>query len=319
MLLLSLQLIVLSVILLFTTPAEANLECPSADLTGDCYVDLADLAVMAEQWLTGEPSIYNKEFWNRQQMAQFHSIEVALQTFGLDFGDYPPSSENLLDLDENPPDPFAYGGAQKLAEAVIGWDLLGFHPKSRFRSDGMGFYFSEFYPVYQTTEENLDQRRGPYIQFENANPFRLGDIYANTSPMDPNNIVLCDVFKRKRHSEKMTGMPILYFRARTKYYEQDYSNTPAAPLVDGIEDDIYYYRDNMNLLALGTPGDGSPHVLCGDDTPADWKRFEDMILNENITVMKRPYRSQSYILLSAGRDGIYGTADDIANFHRELY
>jgi formylglycine-generating enzyme len=27
--------------------------CPEADLTGDCYVDLADLAVVAAQWLTG--------------------------------------------------------------------------------------------------------------------------------------------------------------------------------------------------------------------------------------------------------------------------
>ncbi|MEN6308161.1 MAG: SUMF1/EgtB/PvdO family nonheme iron enzyme [Anaerohalosphaeraceae bacterium] len=26
--------------------------CPSADLTGDCYVDMADLAVLASQWLT---------------------------------------------------------------------------------------------------------------------------------------------------------------------------------------------------------------------------------------------------------------------------
>jgi formylglycine-generating enzyme required for sulfatase activity len=28
-------------------------ECPTADLTGDCYVDLADLAVFTEQWMMG--------------------------------------------------------------------------------------------------------------------------------------------------------------------------------------------------------------------------------------------------------------------------
>jgi formylglycine-generating enzyme len=28
--------------------------CPLADLTGDCYVDLADFAVFAEQWMTGD-------------------------------------------------------------------------------------------------------------------------------------------------------------------------------------------------------------------------------------------------------------------------
>ena len=27
--------------------------CPSMDFTGDCFVDLADFAVLAEQWLTG--------------------------------------------------------------------------------------------------------------------------------------------------------------------------------------------------------------------------------------------------------------------------
>ncbi len=31
----------------------ASAECPSADLTGDCFVDLADMAVLAEQWMTG--------------------------------------------------------------------------------------------------------------------------------------------------------------------------------------------------------------------------------------------------------------------------
>jgi len=28
-------------------------DCPSADLTGDCLVTLADLAIMAAQWLAG--------------------------------------------------------------------------------------------------------------------------------------------------------------------------------------------------------------------------------------------------------------------------
>ena len=43
-------LILVCVIPLLSTFGHA--ECPSADLTGDCRVDLADLAVMARQWLT---------------------------------------------------------------------------------------------------------------------------------------------------------------------------------------------------------------------------------------------------------------------------
>ena len=33
--------------------------------------------------------------------------------------------------------------------------------------------------------------------------------------------------------------------------------------------------------------------------------------------IKRPYRAQSYILISAGKDGLYGTSDDITNFKQE--
>ena len=44
--------------------------------------------------------------------------------------------------------------------------------------------------------------------------------------------------------------------------------------------------------------------------------FYDNIFNENITAVDRPYRSESYILLSAGFDGEYGTEDDVFNFER---
>jgi hypothetical protein len=84
-----------------------------------------------------------------------------------------------------------------------------------------------------------------------------------------------------------------------------------------IDDDIYYYRDNMNLLALGTPDGGTAHILDGSDSPADWLRFEEMIINDEITTMRRPYRAGSYILISAGKDGLYGTADDLTNFTKE--
>jgi formylglycine-generating enzyme required for sulfatase activity len=45
-------LVVVGFSVLSTLPVFAV--CPSADLTGDCYVGLADIAVVAEQWLTGD-------------------------------------------------------------------------------------------------------------------------------------------------------------------------------------------------------------------------------------------------------------------------
>ncbi len=32
-------------------------DCPSADLTGDCFVDFEDFALMAKQWLTTDPCV----------------------------------------------------------------------------------------------------------------------------------------------------------------------------------------------------------------------------------------------------------------------
>ena len=56
-----------------------------------------------------------------KQRAQFHSIEIALEAFRADFGDYP-ESENTYKPDEDPPLlAQSYCGAQKLAEALIGY------------------------------------------------------------------------------------------------------------------------------------------------------------------------------------------------------
>lgn len=271
---------------------------------------------------------YAKEL---QQRAQFHSIKVAIDMFVANsgYGTYPPSNDNSI-VPMNPMDPTPYGGAQKLAEALVGWDLLGYHPDSAFRSDGTNEdNLGQPYLVYDpTTRVNIDERQGPYIELENANAFKMGDIYTDVQDFNPDNYALCDVFAKQRtglgavggtvYGGKKTGTPILYFRARTEYYDQDSTNTPLPPLSpDGIEDDIYYYRDNVNLLALGMPDTGAPHILDGSDGAADWLRFEEMLVNDEITTMRRPYRAGSYILISAGKDGLYGTADDLTNFTKE--
>ena len=269
-----------------------------------------------------------------EQRAQFHSLEVAGDMFAADsgYGTYPPSDDNMFD--PSPPgaplgpDPKAYCGAQKLAEAVVGWDLLGYHPDSAFRSDGQNAKsiggIPTVYQVYDpsnpiTGRENVEERKGPFIELENANAFMVGDIYNNIGSFNPDNYVLCDVYAEKRTGQggayggKRTGMPILFYCARTEYFNQDSTD------VGVINDDIYYYRDNMNLLALGTPDGASTHILDGADNAADWLRFEDMILNPQIdpTLIKRPYRANSYILISAGKDGIYGTGDDLTNFTKD--
>ena len=260
-----------------------------------------------------------------QQKAQFHSIEVAMDMFVTEsgYGTYPPSTDNSDNTFLLAVETISYGGAQKLAEALVGWDLMGYHPDSLFMSDGGDESASVPPTVYDTTtnlRQNLEERKGPFIDLENANAFMMGEIYPTvTAPLDT-TYVLCDVYAKKRHAGKKTGMPILYYRAKTENIEQTHDQVlPPSTATVGIEDDIYYYRDNMYLLALGTP-DGKAHILDGSDSPGiggDHERFENVILNNQITTMRRPYRANSYILISAGKDGIYGTGDDLTNFTKE--
>jgi hypothetical protein len=46
----------------------------------------------------------------------------------------------------------------------------------------------------------------------------------------------------------------------------------------------------------------------------DKDKFYVITRDEKITSMARPMRSDSYILISAGFDGLYGTSDDVFNF-----
>jgi hypothetical protein len=72
-------------------------------------------------------------------------------------------------------------------------------------------------------------------------------------------------------------------------------------------DNIYNYKDNHTLLALGVPGkSGVKHPMYEDP-----KIFYEITRNQKTM---KPYRADTFILLSAGPDGLYGTKDDIANF-----
>jgi len=70
---------------------KALAACPSADLTGDCFVDLEDFALMANQWLTGDPNIPddlvhipNGGFIMGDSFSEGTSNELPLHTVTLD-------------------------------------------------------------------------------------------------------------------------------------------------------------------------------------------------------------------------------------------
>lgn len=252
-----------------------------------------------------------------KQRAQNHSIEVALEMYKNEQGDYPPSS--TYDPCDVP-----YNGALKLAEAMVGQDLLGQHVDSVFREDGNDIDNNPLYPA-NPNESNLDARIGTYVKLENANAYKLEHIYSSAnSDVEAvtdsstsqtadwrDNYVLCDVFGTVQNlggGSKKIGMPILYFRADTRKKFHDANSANWA-------DNIYKHYDNYHLLRFGlAPGsDANDHPLIGTVSVDEGKKFYEITKNENITTMDRPYNEDSFFLISAGGDSKYGTPDDIMN------
>ena len=228
-----------------------------------------------------------------RQKAQLHSLDAALELFASEsyFNAYPPS--DALDQTGKP-----YCGAMKLCEAMMGQDLMGFHPDSHFRCDGTNDYND---PIYGPA--TLQARKGPFLPPEMSNAYQLKDIYKDVGPFDRNSYVICDGFSRQRHSGKRTGMPILYYKADKSKAKHNLEN-PDDP------NNIYNYKDNYALLKLGSPDDPNiKHPLFYNP-----KIFYEMTKNYSITTQSRPCRADSYVLISAGLDGLYGTKDDIGNF-----
>lgn len=239
---------------------------------------------------------YAKEVTQRTQLA---AIGTGIEFFNSESDGYPPSG--ALDGAGRP-----YCGAIKLCEATMGQDLMGFHPDSDFLRDGLDRAGRQ---LYVTT--TLDARKKPYLPLENANVQKLSEIYgaANTNPFLPDSYVLCDVFSHAYKSGARGGMPILYYKADLSNNLHDPNTNPTTTDSKG---NIYNYWDNQMLVMLGKPweqGVSARHALI------DPQRFYKNTRNHKIPYPPRPYRADSFILISAGLDGEYGTADDICNFN----
>ena len=112
-------------------------------------------------------------------------------------------------------------------------------------------------------------------------------------------------------------MPVLYYKADT-------SKTLHDPDLLVEQKNIYDYRDNIELIDLGLPWDppvgntpAHPMATAGntpDGFAADKTMFYKITRDEKIFAIDRPMKPESYILISAGFDGQYGTDDDIFNF-----
>jgi hypothetical protein len=173
----------------------------------------------------------------------------------------------------------------------------------------------------------LHERKGPYLEPATANAFKLGNIFANTDPVDPVPYIICDIFGVKKITlatgkTAVAGMPILYYKADTSSKSINYTTFP---------DLIYNVLDNHYLILAKELEDESKIPVPSrwplnplSDNTGNFKFFYGdptvvppvigYIQDPKVTARPWPYRPDSYILISAGADGFYGTKDDICNF-----
>ena len=165
----------------------------------------------------------------------------------------------------------------------------------------------------------MKERKGPYLEVATANAFKLNQLFDSTTPLEGKTFVLCDVFGRKSVTiggkAVKAGVPILYYKANTSSKTMDYTALAYDKLIYNCLDNeglVSYVKEPDDEAKSGHPPYLNPLADIGNDR----KNFYEYITDPKVstTTIKWPYRPDSYILISAGVDGLYGTSDDIRNF-----
>jgi type II secretory pathway pseudopilin PulG len=268
------------------------------------------------------------------QKAQFHGIDVGIATYGNENdGRYPDSTAFLSAAAKQ-----TTVGAQRLAEALVGRDMLGLDPNTSWNAYADELlkdrYASQNPPKNSSLPQvkaSLNRREGPYLSIEKTEAFQVGQLFTNTFKVYDGLAtpapVLTDTYRVKRVTIRgktmMAGTPILYYKANASSLTFPDTNSPP-DITNPDCNDIYCSIDNQELIdcyQMMKPQVNQQSNRHRFDTDYDvdgthkgrWY-FYDKITNKQITSQARPFNMTSYILMSAGADGIYGTRDDIYNF-----
>ncbi len=277
--------------------------------------------------------------------AQINAMEVGMIAFSNDEGQYVPSNPVLYASDRINPDPemndWEVGdsaqplqGAHLIVDALVGRDFLGYDPKAPpFGPGGTGGGGGQY-----DRWARQNDRRQPYmpvdgvdVTSDNKPPTdAFGDI-PNILDVHPRitgagtEEMLCRVFRDK------FGWPILYYRASPSANQ----NTPIISTIGGllVGDGVYEGLDNRYFTSYAGPPPPPTHKIEDADQPLSLpinplptleNRFAEFIrslratkyynLNPADIEHPRPVKFSRFIILSAGKDGIYGNLDDISNF-----
>ena len=250
--------------------------------------------------------------------AQLYSIGQGLHFFKGDFGYYPSSVPQLADDSSGNPmaedrgsirPNYVIQGAHRMVFALLGRDLRGCPADSNNNPDSFnGWYYTtdQAGEVYQqssswSASSERTARRTPYVSPE-------GFLIKNDDKVYDNVPLLCDKF------DKDKGAPDDYAaRQVILYYNPDTEIILLPSGGDPRYESGYYEIDNELI---------TEDAICtwGSDLPGQLK-FQEFIYDPSSTLelggeVRRPHNVDSFILISKGHDGEYGTPDDRFNWSR---
>jgi prepilin-type N-terminal cleavage/methylation domain-containing protein len=280
--------------------------------------------------------------------AQINAMEVGLEAFYQDEGKYVPSNANYYCADplfptdaernnwevQSAPNKLLQG-AHLLLDALAGRDFLGYDSKAP--PFGPGGASVTPYDRWAATND----RRQPYIPVDGVDvtshekppedAFGGNPDFTEVQPEDvhgptgPN--LICRVFRDK------FGWPILYYRASPKATQnspiiQTQLNMKASDGVyDGLDNQFFTSFDKVNAQHKIMDADDRLAQVFSPTTYGATlaNRFAEFIRSIRATTYDttvpteiahpRPVKADRFILLSPGKDGIYGNLDDVGNFN----
>ncbi|MCF7956041.1 MAG: type II secretion system GspH family protein, partial [Phycisphaerae bacterium] len=191
---------------------------------------------------------------NLEQKSLFHNLEIGLETYRKDFGDFPESTRKGTG-------PY-FTGAQHLAEAMVGRDSRGFEPMQSRKWTWAAGSGSD---LYTTDAKSLARRKPLYVNLKDTGAFVPSQLYGpgnfngvvseTTGAPIQNAPVLADMFYRKKiltgnNETVKVGSPILYFKANgsSDVFYKDITKAPN----NEFEKWKFNFYDNEALIDLGT-------------------------------------------------------------------
>lgn len=286
---------------------------------------------------------------NAKVEGTLNAINQSMQMFHNDMDEYPDSSKRKDPTDDpnyTPPagvvlNDTTLWGAQALLRGLLGKDLRGYVNPARARrfdsSANPTWYYDDISSTAANPYASRFPRETPYIS-EKAGIVRTDMISEGVRPdyvfQDKNfQHVFIDAFQR----------PILYYRANPRGKNKVLCGAinigapyDPAPYYNQLDNDVFTgFRDGALENPVGwhfgigehdinDPGnpldpDDETSIMAGETTFAKYihnhnigriLEGEDQVAHGKIL----PYNPDTYLLITAGADGIYGTADDINNF-----